>query len=197
MGDSRKHQDADLVKRCLAGSEEAWQEFHSKYMGLVRHVVKKVIGRDNPEEEDVVQNVFLDLISALKRYDPAYQLPRYVCMISERKAISLLRRPNPPSNPLDHTDSREEGAVSIISHSPSQEEELSTRELIEVVRAGLRSLGEKCRELLRLRYYEDQPYKEIAKILGATENALMVRSKRCLDDLRVKYGRMARKGKRR
>jgi RNA polymerase sigma factor (sigma-70 family) len=58
----------------------------------------------------------------------------------------------------------------------------------------LRALGAACRELLKLRYFDELSYREISQQLGASDNTLAVRSKRCLAELSAGYGEQVEKG---
>lgn len=190
MGNRTGHREAILLKECLSGSEKAWSEFYVKYVGLVRSVVRRQAGFSPQDVEDVAQTVFMELIPALKTFDTTYSLPRFICMVTERACIQEYRRRatakrNGKTDPIDHHDSGEEGTWKLASDLESQEDHLARSELLNLLRRAFRSLDAGCRELLKLRYYEGMPYKEISKILGATENTLTVRSKRCLGHLRA------------
>ena len=184
-----RNDDEALVKACISGSEKAWAEFYSSYIGLVRSVVKRKLGASHGEVEDVSQIVFAGLITSLKSYDSTYSLARYVCVIAERTCIQEYRKSSSAkrsaeTEPIDMHDGGEEGVRRVAWTGDSQEKQLEQSQLAALLREGLRSLGEKCRRLLKYRYFEERPFKEIAKMVGATENTVTVQSKRCLDQLK-------------
>ena len=200
MATRSRNDDKSLVKACISGSEEAWAEFYNSYIGLVRSVVKRKIGASHSDIEDLTQNVFTGLISSLKSYDSTYSLPRFICIITERTCIQEYRKSasakrSAGTEPIDLHDGGDEGVRRVAWAGSSQEDQLEQSQLILLLRNGLRSLGEKCRKLLKFRYYEERPFKEIARIVGATENTVTVQSKRCLDQLRGLYHERLRKGK--
>ena len=82
-----RSQDEALVKACLAGSEVAWQEFYSRFIGLMRSVVKKRFIVCKEDVEDITQSAFVSLATALNNFDYEQSLPRFVCVITERVAI--------------------------------------------------------------------------------------------------------------
>lgn len=184
--------EALLVHECLVGSESGWEALYFRYVSLVRAVVRRHLGPFRNETDDVVQTVFATLVTSLKTYDPNYPLPRFIAIIAERTCIQEYRgrstaKRSADTDPIDTMDSGEEGAKRLASEDASSHEVLERAEMVDILRRAFRAMGEKCRELLRLRYYEDVPYKEMTKTFGATENTLTVQAKRCLDDLRARF----------
>jgi RNA polymerase sigma-70 factor (ECF subfamily) len=200
MATRSRKDDECLVKACVSGSEEAWTEFYNLYIGLVRSVVKRKVGASYSDIEDLTQNVFIGLISSLKSYDSTYPLTRFISIIAERTCIQEYRKStsakrSADTDPIDLHDGSEEGVRRVAWTGDSQEDQLEQSQLVLLLRDGLRNLGEKCRNLLKFRYYEDRPFKEIARMVGANENTVTVQSKRCLDKLRGLYHERLRKGK--
>lgn len=199
MGSLQNNDDDLLITQCIAGYERAWADLYRRYFPLVRNVVRRQKGLSPQDLEDVTQNVFEHLISALETYDRSYSFSRFVCIIAERACINEYRKAKAkkraaPTDPVDHHDGSEDGALVLASDADCQEEKLSHAQLLDILRRALRSLGERCRELLRLRYYEEMPFNEITKILGASENTLTVQARRCIEQLRAIWDEMMRKG---
>lgn len=192
MEESRESGDLALVRACLSGSEQAWEDLYCRYGALVKSMVKRHLHRPAAWElEDITQSVFAALIPALKRYDAAYSLSRFVCVIAERVCIQEYRHNRAAkragqSESVDHHDG-DEGGTSLPSKDPSQEDLLSQHQAKDLLRRALKQLDSPCKELLRLRYIEELPYREISKMLGASENTLTVRARRCLNELSAAY----------
>ncbi len=199
MADPKRDAEVSLVRACIAGSEQAWTDFYCRYVGLVRSVVRRRLGGSSQDVEDLTQNVFAALVASLGSYDSAYPLTRFIGTIAERSCIQEYRKGatakrDAGTDPLDLHDGAEEGARKIPWEGNSQEEQLERSQLIELLRHGFRRLGERCRQLLTLRYYEEMPFKEIARLVGSSENTVTVQSKRCLDELRGAYHEGLRTG---
>jgi RNA polymerase sigma factor (sigma-70 family) len=194
-----KRSDSYLVRACLSGSEQAWNEFYRRFIGLVKHEVKRKLWNYHQDSEDIVQEVFAAVIASLKTYDPSYPLSKFVAMVAARTCIEEYRgrtaaKRQGATDPIDSHDSGEEGLKTVKSNWRSQEEQLTQQQLIDLVRRGLRNLASKCREVLALRYYEEAPYKEIAKIFHSTEAAVAISARRCLNELKGHYKRLSVKG---
>lgn len=198
----RKHSDDQvLVGQCLAGSESAWSEFYTRFIGLMRTVVKKY-GTLSPEDvEDVTQSAFLSLTTALKSYDFKQSLPKFVSLVTQRVLIDELRKQGATkrggqadlSTSIDHDD---QGSASMGVESELQDMLLEKAQLIDRVAEALGSLGGTCRKLITLRYLQEMPFKEIAARLGSNENTVTVQTRRCLDDLRARFRERERRGTR-
>ncbi|MCX5873803.1 MAG: sigma-70 family RNA polymerase sigma factor [Deltaproteobacteria bacterium] len=199
MAVSKDDRDTDLVDRCLSGSEHAWTELYSRFQRLVGMVVKRRLRVSQDGVEDVTQEVFMVLMSALKNYDSTYSLQKYVCTIAERVCVDHYRfstaaKRDAEIEPFD--DLRPGTYIMNGSRIDNQEDELIFSEDADIVRRALRLLGAKCRELLKLRYYEELPYGKITEILGATENTLTVQATRCVRELKTCYQTLINKGAR-
>jgi len=195
-------EDQLLVRECLTGSETAWSEFYSRFIGLMRTVVRKH-GTLSPQDvEDVTQSAFLSLTTALTRYDSQQSLPRFVSLITERVLIDEYRKGKAAkrdceTEALERSDCGEEAKIETSEDPELQDEQLERAELVSRLRNALKTIEEKCRELLTLRYLDERSFKEIAESLGSTENTVTVQTRRCLDALRTGPAGLKSKGKKR
>ncbi len=193
-------QDRLLVQECVSGSEIAWNEFYSRFIGLMRNVVRRQAGLLPPEVDDITQSAFLALTTALKNYDSSHSLAGFVCLITERVLIDEYRKiraakRDGQTEALEHHDSGLDGSRMIQSQIDPVDRQIEKFELAHILTKSMEKLDAGCRELLKLRYYKELSFNEIAKIFGVTENTLNVRTRRCLDKLRVAYDAFHRRGK--
>ncbi len=191
--------DAELVRRCLDGSEHAWNEFYSRFIGLVRGVARRRAPFAGDARDDLVQEAFAAIVKSLETYDPARPLDTYVAAIAERVCISEYRRRaaakrDAATDPVDLHDNPDGAARSVASDADSQEDRLVLAESVHMLRGALDALDRECREILRMRYFDEKPYREIAETLGAPANTLAVKALRCLEQLKRRYRRSKRKG---
>jgi len=183
--------DADLIRRCLNGSEEAWKEFYCRYLGLVRAVLaRRLIFVDlaDGDLEDLSQEVFATLVLSLESYDSSRSLPTFIRIIADRMAIGVIRKVMTEKRGrkflhISHELCTELSMEAIPSHTPEQLTE--TAELIQLVRYAFRQLSENCRELLMFKFLEELKYDEISGITKRDQSTLRGQVKRCLDKLRA------------
>jgi len=188
-----------MVRECLAGSESAWQEFYSKFIGLMRRVVTQKASLRPEDVDDIIQSAFLSLASGLEKYDFRQSLPRFVCLITERVMVDELRRRNAAKrgaqNRIEHYDEASQGAAEATeSDQELQDEQMERAQLFFSVREALKELDPRCGEVLKLRFFDELSFSEIGALLGANENTVTVRTKRCLEKLRAKMKHFEMRG---
>lgn len=194
-------EDRRLVKECLEGSEGAWREFYSRFIGLMRSVARKY-AKNNPQDvEDVTQSAFVSLTTALRNYDESQSLPRFVCLITERVVIDEYRKLKASkrageTESLDRTDSRAEGPHVATLSDDLQDSRIEKAEQSHRLRVAVRALDPKCRELITMRYLEELSFNEIAESVGVSENTVTVQTRRCLEALRRRFKETGRGGAR-
>jgi RNA polymerase sigma factor (sigma-70 family) len=199
MGKPENDRDYKLVQQCLSGSEEAWRQFYSKYIGLVRNVARKRAPAQHTDLEDLVQAAFVSLTSALNGFEADNSLAHYVGMITERTVIDEIRKMKAAKRSadlqsVDHHDGSDDGSIMVVSQTDDQDTQFQKAETAIQLKKALQSIGERCRELITLRYYKDLSFAEMSELMKANENTLAVQTRRCLDKLRAAYGRPERKG---
>ena len=110
------------------------------------------------EAEDIVQNVFLRLLTSDKMITEV-TLPALVYTIAQRLIIDYYRRRatfEQYEHYLKNTDETDDSVESI----------LSIREITEQLERGLARVPENCREVYRLHIYGGMKVAEISKTLG-------------------------------
>ncbi len=189
MAIRKANQDMELIHRCVNGSEEAWKELYSKYVSLVRSVVKRRLWFAPNDVEDLSQTVFASLVDSLGNYDGSVSLARYICLIAERACIQQYRKFTAAKRDAQtvvvesHDRTDEEAHVPQMDED-SPEELLEKSELAGFLKVSLRALDPECRRLLKYRYYDELRFKEISIRMKASENTLTVRARRCLEALK-------------
>jgi RNA polymerase sigma factor (sigma-70 family) len=191
--------DRILVEQCLSGSKPAWDEFYSRFIRLIRNVISRYTRFSGAEPHDIEQDVFVSLITALRTYDSQYPLSRFVCVVAERVCTDQYRKFKAGKRtgttvPVDHHDNGDEGSQMVPTSTESQEKQVSKAEELQLLKRSFSGLGDKCRQLLRLRFYEDLSLNDISGRLGVKANTLAVQTRRCLDELKALHGELEQKG---
>jgi RNA polymerase sigma-70 factor (ECF subfamily) len=110
------------------------------------------------ESEDIVQNVFLRLLTTNKMITPV-TLPALVYTIARHLITDYYRRRN--------TYEEFEHFIKASSEEDdSTESVFSARELMEQMESGLARIPENCREIYRLHIYGGMKVSEISQTLG-------------------------------
>ena len=147
--------------------------YHRHYAALVREAALLV--GDAATAEDVVQDCFIALHRAWWRVRDAGSALFYLRRSVINTSRSVLRRravadrhPPLPAPPLP---SAEDSALAVAQ--------------LSAVRAALRALPARQREVLVLRYYADLPETQIAAVLGISRGSVKVHAARAKDALRA------------
>ncbi|HPZ09161.1 MAG TPA: RNA polymerase sigma factor [Candidatus Eremiobacteraeota bacterium] len=192
----------DLIDRCLKGEQKAWDKFYSIYHNRVKEIVSWRKWRfTDAVVEEIVQDVFLDLIKGLKAFKGDSTLLTYVQRITKNKCISALRRETTIKRKGDRDsvsyEDVEYKSTSDLNKplSPTTfgkpEESFLKLEEGRVVRASLEQLSDKCKEIVIMRYVDELPYEEIASKLSVPVGTVCSRLKRCLIRLSEIYNDMS------
>ncbi len=192
-------EEQELVARCLAGEEPAWEELYRAYYPQVRFVVGwKRWGFSKNEVEDGIQEVFTELIRSLPNFRGEARLSTFVERLARNRCISHLRRRSALKRPketqnVELEEGRGEEGMSrhhlVASERTPEEALLATEEFSEMLDA-LNALPEACRRIITLRYYRQMSYQEICGVLELPLGTVCSRLKRCLS--RLKKGMVRR-----
>jgi RNA polymerase sigma factor (sigma-70 family) len=186
--------DRELVKSCLSGSEAAWTEFHRQYHLLIEAVVKRH-SRSSTDDgrEDLIQEVYKSLVEALAEYDGhSSSLKTFVSVVAGRTCIDCWRGCSTMSRtginaPVEHHDCTDPGHVALRCGDDPPDAQVAKAESRQLVKTALRALSSSCQELLKLRFFSDLTYEEIADNLGKKVNSVNVQVLRCITHLRAAY----------
>ena len=112
----------------------------------------------NDEAEDIVQNVFLRLLTSDKLITEI-TLPALVYTMTRHLITDYFRR---------HTtfEQYEHYIKGVCSEATTMESVFSAKEIMERLERGLARLPQKCREVYRLHIYEGMKVSEISQQLG-------------------------------
>ena len=159
----------ELVARARRHEPEAMQALYQLHAAAVYRRLTHLLGSD-PEREDLMQEVFVDLFRQLDRYRGSASLRTYLLRIVSHKACDHLRHRQrrvsaevPRSPPGDEADAREPR-----SGAPSPEERLGHAQELALVEEALEKLTPKKRIAFLLRVVDNLSLKEIAEQVGAT-----------------------------
>lgn len=163
--------DEELIDRARHNQPEAIQALYQRHAGAVYRRLTHLLGPD-PEREDLMQEVFVDVFRQLDRYRGRASLRTYLLQIVSHKACDHLRRRQrlrralaevPRVSPVDNR-----GAHELHSAAPSPEERVGHAQELALVAAALETLTPKKRIAFLLRMVDNLSLKEIAEQVGAT-----------------------------
>ena len=156
----------DCARSALRGDPFAVRQFLRAIAPLVRSVCRGVMGRDNPEIEDTIQDCLVDIVRALPQFRFEADVSHYVTKITLRRAIVSRERAR----------ARYKLRAAMNSHAPpvtSFDDAMEAR--AELVRGLLDDLNEAQATVVRLRLMLGHSIGEIASITGVSRNTVKTR----------------------
>ncbi len=166
MGD--KEVDQQLVERAQHGDKHAFELLVVKYQRRLRRLISRFV-RDAAEAEDVTQEAFIKAYRALPgfRGESAFYTWLYRIGINTAKNyLVALGRRAPTSSQYDFGEGEDFDEVSLLHDVSTPENELMSKQVVEVVNASLSKLPDDLRTALTLREIEGLSYEEISEVMS-------------------------------
>lgn len=184
-GPSPASSDGQLVRACLGGKEQAWAALIEKYKDLIYSIPIKYRA-PSQDAADIFQGVCLQLFSELPKLRKAESLRSWLITICIRKCYQWKQKQRRWSGeePEEVELRAATGAGGSIA-PPSEHVVIEEAQREQIVREALDRLPDRCREMIRLLFFEDPPlpYAEVALRLGLATGSIGFIRGRCLKRL--------------
>ena len=176
--------DQDLVRRTIDGDEGAFNELVDRYKRGVFTLIVRMV-RDRETANDLAQDTFVRMYSALSSYRPEYKFSSWLFKIANNLTIDYLRKSRPHHLSLDEPVETEGDTVSIqvASRGANPLDRIEAIELGEKIKTAIMDLPVDYRRVIVLRHVEDLSYEEIAEATDlplGTVKTLLFRGRRLL-----------------
>ncbi|MGE0451296.1 MAG: RNA polymerase sigma factor [Vicinamibacterales bacterium] len=164
----------------LAALGDLFERHHRRlYLFLARSV------GDAAAAEDLVQEVFVRILSYRRTYDETHRFETWLYRIARNARVDHFRRRGPEP---DRVDAAFEVPAAGQGPADLLEREMDLRQLAR----AMSQLDEDRRDLLVLARYQAMPYDRIAELLGIEIGAVKVRVHRALKQLRAAFVKLER-----
>lgn len=162
-----------LLRGFLAGEPAASRQLERWTRDIVRYRAFRLTAADR---EDIVQDTLVGVWKAARapQFQLRHGLKALVRRVAVARTIDRLRRRR-----LTEALSDE-----LPDPAPDPVEALLRRERDARLRWALGALEERCRDLIRLHFFEQRPYADIAAELGRAESTMRVHMFHCMQTLR-------------
>ena len=173
-----------LVRRCVAGDPEAWQELVVSQHRRIYAICYRFTG-SGTDAEDLTQDVFLKLYRNLASFDVERgSFQTWITTLARNLLVDHFRRTRleRASDSLDASFSGDDDGATLgdrlADPHPSPESHAAGMELRVRIQQALAQLSPELREAVILRDLEDMDYKEIAQVLRIPEGTVKSRISR-------------------
>lgn len=162
-----KSEEQHLIQEFKNGNDKAFNRLVILYQEKIYWIVRRMIP-DHDDANDITQNVFIKAYQSLKQFKGDSSFYTWIYRIAINLSLNEIRR-----RKIRKTFSIEQDeSIQLISKDDLPFEALAKKEQQQVIQKAIDTLPEKQKKVFVLRYYEELPYEEIAKILQTSVGGL-------------------------
>ena len=159
----------DVIERSRRGDPDSFAELYRQYKNLVFKTAYLILG-DPADAEDVLQDVFVKLASALPGFDPRRaSFSTWLYRITVNHCLNQRRKIRPD-------------AAASVESAHSLESQVAAD--LDLARA-LSALSDKLRAAVVLRYYAGLAYDQIAEVLNVPVGTVKSRLNQAIQTMRA------------
>lgn len=174
--------DEALVLACRRGDTSAWEQLILRYQRLIYSIPRRA-GLSEDLAAEVFQNVFAKLLEKIDQLEQPDRVKAWLVTSARRETWAFSRRERTSHISIEDSD---ETVETLLDQAMTPDEEVLRIEEQHQVYMAVMGLGDRCRILLSLLFYEVDPpsYAEIARRLDMAESSIGAIRGRCLQKLR-------------
>jgi len=182
-------EDFSLIDQATKkNSEQAFASLMERYKKPVYHMILKMV-RNVDDAEDLTMEAFTKAFKNLYKFKKDYTFSTWLFRIATNNSIDFIRKKKLDTMSLNTAYQDESGAnvtIDVKDKNLDPQEEAIKAQKIELIQLFVTKLPAKYQRLVRLRYFSELSYEEIAKELEAplgTVKAQLHRARELLQDL--------------
>lgn len=178
--------DEELALEYVNGNNRAFDELLARTQtGIYSYIM--FIVRSKEAADDIFQETYLKAIRKLKmrKYSPSGKVSAWLIRIAHNSIMDWYRRQK--ARHLIDTDGDEQIIAQMsdrYSMETSREDKLSNAQVLNDVRSLIDFLPEAQQEIVKMRYYQNMSFKEIAEQTGVSINTSLGRMRYALINMR-------------
>jgi RNA polymerase sigma-70 factor, ECF subfamily len=174
--------DEALMLRVKNGDHDSFGELLRRYERQLTVFFFRQL-RDEDGARDLVMDTFLRVYKAAYKYEPRAKFSTYIYQIARNLLINeSQKREFRKTDSLD--DMHENSNLQLAEDTLDPEQELSRRELSDLVTKALNELPEDQRTILILVEYQEFSYERVAQIMGCSIGTVKSRIHRARQKVR-------------
>jgi RNA polymerase sigma-70 factor (ECF subfamily) len=182
-------EDFKLIDRAVDGQDQhAFAELMKRYKNPVYHMILKMV-RNVDDAEDLTIEAFAKAFKNLHKFKKDFTFSTWLFRIATNNTIDFIRKKRLDTMSLNTSFKDDNGdavTIDVQDRNLNPQEEAIKAQKIELVQMFVTKLPAKYQRLVRLRYFDELSYDEIAKELEAplgTVKAQLHRARELMYDL--------------
>lgn len=181
--------DFELIDQAVKGKDQsAYAELMSRYKKPVYHMILKMV-RNVDDAEDLTIEAFAKAFKNLHKFKKDYTFSTWLFRIATNNSIDFIRKKKLETFSLNTTFKDDNGDtvnIDVEDQNLNPQEEAIKSQKRELIQLFVTKLPSKYQRLVKLRYFQELSYEEIAKELDAplgTVKAQLHRARELMYDL--------------
>jgi len=172
----------------LEGDQSAFAALMDRYKKPVYHMILKMV-RNVDDAEDLTIEAFSKAFKNLHRFKKDYTFSTWLFRIATNNAIDFIRKKKLDTFSLNTSYTDDDGAsvsMDLLDPDMTPDQEAINKQKIQLMQMFVTKLPTKYQRLVRLRYFDELSYEEIAQELDAplgTVKAQLHRARELLYEL--------------
>lgn len=181
--------DYKLVLAAKGGDQHAFATLLDYYRDTIYYMLLKMVNNKN-DAEDLAIEAFGKAFKNLHLYTPTYAFSTWLFKIASNNGIDFLRSKRVKQRHISidstHDDEINQAVVTLKSHDRDPEEVMIRKQKERLMRSVVKKLNPNYRKIIKLRYFDELSYVEIATELDlplGTVKARLHRSRELLGNI--------------
>lgn len=174
--------DVELIEVIKNQNQEAYCKLFARYQKKLFFYIYHLVG-SREETEDILQNVFAKTYRNIGYFDMTRKFSSWIYRIAHNESVNYLKRKSKRYTVSweDILTSKDKLDSAFNDEHPA--ERMAHQEVADQIAWALEKIPEKYQQVLKMRYFDEYSYEEMAKILHKPVNTvgtLINRAKRKL-----------------
>lgn len=176
--------DKVLLSSYLQGNKSAISQLIERHSRRVRDYIRMMV-KDNDVADDIFQETFIKAVRVIDegRYTDNGKFLSWILRIAHNQVIDYFRA-RKQIRQVNESDAGYDILGTMHFAEPTVEDRIVAEQVDDDVRALVERLPEEQRQVVKLRYYDNLSFKEIAELTGVGINTALGRMRYALINLR-------------
>jgi RNA polymerase sigma-70 factor (ECF subfamily) len=162
-------EDFALIDLAVQGDDKAYAKLLQRYKKAVYHMILKMV-RNIDDAEDLTIESFAKAFKSLHRFKKDFTFSTWLFRIATNNTIDFIRKKKLNTLSIENSFTDDDGqsvSIDVEDENPDPQEETIKAQKAEIIQLFVDKLPPKYQKLVRLRYFHELSYEEIAVELDA------------------------------
>ena len=137
-----------------------------RYEQKLMRYIRRLTGLQTEHAQDILQETFIKIYRNLNNFDPNLKFSSWAYRIAHNESLNHYKKYKKEKTiPIETEDTDTANLINILESDTNITEEMVQKETAQKIRAILKELPKKYRDVIILYYLEEKEYSEISDIL--------------------------------